>query len=886
LHVLPIIVIGLASGGLYALSAIGLVCIYRGSRVLNLALGGVAAWGGYLFVSLRDAHGIPALLAGAIVLAAAAAFGIAVYFLLIRPIRGNTELLKIVMTLGLLSVLTGTIVIVFGTQPQFVSSSLPKASVHVFGTDIGEDRLLIILIAAVLSGAFGLWSAYGKRAIATRAMADNEAGVTALGYSPNALGALNWALGSMLAALAGMLLAPIVGLSPGSIPVIVVPALSAALLGRFVSYGWAFGGGLVLGVLEALATRYISMAGWGFAVPFIVVVAVLIGRRDLGANRSRIERAMPIARELGWGNACLLAALAAVVALGSEQWTSAVTLTMCFAILTLSLVVVVGYVNQISLAQLAIAGIAAILSIQLMSAGLPFVFVPIVAAIIGAAVGLVIAVPALRLSGVNLAVVTIGASVALSNLVFDQAGGVNGFTIKPPTLFGANLLSILYPRSYGFFVLFWLAVAVLAVMALRRSGLGRQLLALRTNERAATALGVNVARAKILAFCLASALAGLGGILLVTRLTNASFGMGWDYTDSVNLVVTVILAGVTSARGGILAGALVSGGLAFTALTQVSWISNNYALVSGALLILTVLINPRGATFIPERPGRQRDAIASLPVASQQPARPLKISGVSVAFGGVQAVSDVSVEINSGTVVGIIGPNGAGKTTLLDAICGFTPMSGSVRLGDTELTGLAAHRRVRQGLARVFQGTELFDDLTIAQNLSVGREASGQKGISQAARDWIEMAGIGADMDKLPASLSLGQRKLVGVARALVAGPSILLLDEPGAGLGHRERQLLSAAVRMLAERYDMGIAVIDHDMPLILATCGTTYVLVNGRLLAQGTPDAVLSDEAVRHAYLGSVSEAAYEALSARTAASQEVPPGPAGSGTNQAKE
>ena len=353
---IPIIVIGLASGGLYALSAIGLVSIYRGSRVLNLSLGGVAAWGGYLFVSLRDAHGLPGLLAGAIVLAAAAVFGVVVYFLLIRPIRDGTELLKIVMTLGMLSVLTGAIVIVFGSQPKFVKSSLPTGSIHFLGADVGEDRLLIILIAAVLSAALGLWSAYGKRAIATRAMADNEAGVVALGYSPNVLGALNWALGSALAALAGIFLAPIVGLSPGSIPIIVVPALSAALLGRFVSYGWAFGGGLAIGVLEALATRYISMSGWGFAVPFIVVIVVLIGRRELGGNRSRIERAMPIARELGWLNAVLLAIFAAIIAFGSEQWTSAITVTMCFAILGLSVVVVVGYVNQISLAPLAIAG--------------------------------------------------------------------------------------------------------------------------------------------------------------------------------------------------------------------------------------------------------------------------------------------------------------------------------------------------------------------------------------------------------------------------------------------------------------------------------------------------------------------------------------------------
>ena len=373
-----------------------------------------------------------------------------------------------------------------------------------------------------------------------------------------------------------------------------------------------------------------------------------------------------------------------------------------------------------------------------------------------------LAIPALRLSGVNLAVVTIGASVALSNVVFVEAGGVNGYTIKPPTLFGASMLSIIYPRSYGFFILFWLVLAVLAVMALRRSGFGRQLLALRTNERAATALGVNVARAKILAFCLASALAGLGGILLVTRLTNASFGTGWDYTDSINLVVAVILAGVTSARGGIIAGALVSGGLAFTALTQVTWISNNFALVSGVLLILTVLINPRGATFIPERRAGRKDAISSLAVADRRPAQSLSVTGVSVSFGGVQAVSDVSIDIRSGVIVGIIGPNGAGKTTLLDAICGFTAMSGSLTLGPTALTSLAAYRRVRRGVARVFQGTELFDDLTIAQNLSVARDACGQKGISGAARDWIEMTGLSDELDKLPGSLSLGRRSSPG----------------------------------------------------------------------------------------------------------------------------
>jgi ABC-type branched-subunit amino acid transport system ATPase component/ABC-type branched-subunit amino acid transport system permease subunit len=850
------IVLGLATGGLYALGSLGVVCIYRGSKVLNLAIGGIATWAGYLFEKARDSWGIPGLPSGALVVLAGAAFGVIAYMLVIRPIRDKTELQKLVMSLALFSTLVGAAQLTFGSQPEIVNSSLPTNAVKLFGTDVGEDRLLILGMALAVAAIVAVWSSRSRIALAMHAVAENERGLVSLGYSPHVVGALSWAVGCALSAFAGVLLAPIVGLSPASLEAIVVPSLAAGLLGRFDSYGWAVVGGLGIGLVESIVTRYVSATGWSSAAPALVIVVALLLRRDRESNRSRVSEGIPLARELPILNLLVLALLAGVALFASTTWITASTTSMCFGILALSLVVIVGYGNQISIAQMAIAGLSALLSAFLMRhLGIPFILVPILGALIGGIVGVLIGIPALRLSGVNLAVTTIALSQAVEQVVFDNNslnGGYAGIDLKDPKVFGIDVNALIHERAYAWFALFWLIVAALAVLWTRRSGFGRRLLAVRTNERAAAALGVKVARTKVLAFAISSALAGLAGVLLAFTNTNLNVTSGFSYTDSINLIVLALIAGITSTRGGLVGGVLAIGGLFYAAVTHISFVTNNYTLISGVLLMIAVLRHPQGVTYVREREETESDLPTEI---MEGPApEPLTVEGVSVAFGGVKAVSGMSVTVSPGQVVGIVGPNGAGKTTLLDAICGLAPVaSGSVVVGARDVSRMNASGRANAGLARVFQGVELFEDLTVAQNLRVPIDAGGWGNkLPSVASEFIARTGLESDFAKLPSALSLGRRKLVAVARALVSNPTVILLDEPAAGVGHGEAAGLGAAIRELADRHGLAVALVDHDLPLVMATSDVVAVMADGALIASGTPAEILANRRVRDAYLG----------------------------------
>lgn len=241
----------------------------------------------------------------------------------------------------------------------------------------------------------------------------------------------------------------------------------------------------------------------------------------------------------------------------------------------------------------------------------------------------------------------------------------------------------------------------------------------------------------------------------------------------------------------------------------------------------------------------------------------LEVQGLSVSFGGLQAVRDVMLQIPSGSVTGLIGPNGAGKTTTIDALCGFVDARGTIELGGRRLDGLVPHERARAGLARTFQSIELFDDLTVAENLLVaaspGRWWSTAFDLVAPRRDArrvdvggiLELVGIADLADALPPSLSHGRRRLVSVARALATRPRLLLLDEPAAGLDPDETVALGALLRRLPER-GIGVLLVDHDMSLVLDVCRDLIVLDVGAVIASGPTADVSRDPAVTAAYLG----------------------------------
>lgn len=251
----------------------------------------------------------------------------------------------------------------------------------------------------------------------------------------------------------------------------------------------------------------------------------------------------------------------------------------------------------------------------------------------------------------------------------------------------------------------------------------------------------------------------------------------------------------------------------------------------------------------------------------------LELRRLSVTFGGLHAVDGVDLDVDDGTLVGLIGPNGAGKTTLIDSVTGIVASRGRILFRGDRIDRLPAHRRARRGLVRTFQSLELFDDITVRENLLVAAETLDWRTAvtaplrfranarsSARADEVLETLGIQDLADRLPDSLSLGERKLVTVGRALAGDPKLLLLDEPAAGLDSEASIELGGTLRRLVER-GLAMLLVDHDMGLVLDVCDYVYVLEFGRVIAKGTPREVSTDQRVIEAYLGADNEYAASA-------------------------
>jgi ABC-type branched-subunit amino acid transport system ATPase component/branched-subunit amino acid ABC-type transport system permease component len=879
--------LGLGVGALYTLAAHGLIVVYRGSGVLNFALGATAMAGVFVAWELQYERGWPFVPSAIVGIAFSALLGVLTHVLIMKPLRRASSLVRVIATLGVLVTLQAAAVLRYDSNARQVASELPTDRWTLWGeVVITVDRLLLLLIAVVMT--VGLWMLYRltQFGFSTTAVAENERSASALGISPDRTAILNWALGSGIAAFAGIFVVPIITLQVTAMTTLVLSALAVALVADFRSFPIALLAGLLLGIGETEANRFIDQQGFGESLPFLVIIVWLVIRGRALPLRDYFLQRLP---SVGSGRVSwpwLAAGCAVVIWLLSildTAWIDAITVTLGVAIVLLSIVVLTGYAGQLSLAQFAIAGFGAWVTGRLVAGqGVPFLPAMLIGVVATVPLGVLFALPAVRTRGINLAIVTLGLGTTIELVLFrnrEYTGGVQGTQVGNPSIFGYDLGSIRHPTRYGIAMLVMFVLAALVVANVRRGRSGRRLIAVRTNERAAAALGISVPVAKLFAFGLSAAIAAVGGIMLAFRLTSISY-TSFTNSTSITFVGQALIGGIGYLVGPILGATLSPAALGQQILESLfSGVGRYIQLISGLAILALVLLNQDGVAaeqvrqigLIKQRLAPKAKAVrprlaevaTESDVVRVEP-RVLTVEDLTVRYGGTVAVDNVTLSVTPGRITGLIGPNGAGKTSLVDAISGFTAAEGRVDLAGVDLSPLSAARRARAGVTRSFQSLELFEDSTVLDNLSVAADPQDFRSYlfdlvrpinpplpAEVVRAIHEFR-LDDDLDRLVRDLPYGKRRLLAIARAVAMHPSVILLDEPAAGLGDAETAELAVVVRRLAEVWGMAVLVIEHDMNFVMGLCDDLVVLDFGRRIAAGPPDEVRANPAVIAAYLG----------------------------------
>ena len=622
--------LGLGAGALIASIALGVVLIYRGSGVINVATGAIAMTGAYVFWSFKTGYfgfHLSSAPAFVLTLVCMAGLGVLIELAIFRPLRNAAPLAKLAASLGLLLVLQAGVIVVFGDSPKSAPSMLPSGTVTIFDRVVPVDRFvlagIVIVVAAVLAALYR-WTPFG---LSTRAASENEVSAMLAGLSPTRLAVVNTVLAGIVAGGLGVLVAPLLTLDSQSLAFQVVPALGAALLAGFTSFFIACFAGLAIGLVQSLLLFWGPTQSWwptdvGGApirglpelfVFLVIVLALFLRGASLPGRGELVEKRLPaVPRPERLLRPSVLASVAGVVALivFPYDFRQALINSLLGVLICLSLVVIIGFVGQISVVQLALAGVAGFtmshLTTDVGGVWARFPISLLIGASVATIIGLIVAVSALRVRGVSLVVVTLAAAVALEQFGFLNArwgGGDRGSPVTQPELGELNLSPHASFRGvdgglpspvFGFLVLAATILLGLLVANVRRSSLGQRMLAVRSNERAAAAAGINVRNTKLAGFGIAAFIAGMAGALYAYNFGSVSYSR-FGALAALGLIAFAYFGGITMVSGAVIAGIGATEGLFPHAFDAWFGLSGTWALlVGGFALIITLLINPEG----------------------------------------------------------------------------------------------------------------------------------------------------------------------------------------------------------------------------------------------------------------------------------------------------
>lgn len=949
------LVLGLLNGLIVGLLAVGLVLVYKSNRFLNLAHAQLGTLSAMLLAKWVLDWGWNWWLAFAVAIAVGVVTGLLVERVVgaLRRRSGSTVRL-LLLSVAISQVLLGlTFIPALGTSqshsqiyPQPFNSHLRVGGVTLTGNFVLVAIVIPILVVAL--AAFLRYSVLGK---AIRAAANNPDAARLCGISVAKVSAVTWAMAGGLSAVSAVFQAPeqpnfnLASLGP----YLLMLTLGAAAFGAFVSLPAALGGGLLLGLVSQFVLSETSNGSEAeLAVFATILIVVLVRGRTIakvfalagGAGEAqqvvRVPpelRSSPLVRyQRSWLTGISLAVALIFPRLpffNTESNRFLLVLILVYAVIAVGLTMLIGWAGQVSLGHFAVVGLAGYLTAR-WSAHWTLPAILLVAGVIGAAVMVLVGVPALRVGGLALAVTTMGFAVITDDWLLRQswAGNTSPFAPVVPAKLGPGLGTPTSMLSIYYVALAVLVLVAAGASALRRLGPGRVVVAVRDNELVAASFGINPASVKLAILAVSGFFAATGGVLWAEAWRTVSTD---QFTPdlSVAIIALPVIGGLGSV-GGAVAAAVALYMSTFFIGDHVTGIFGNFGHNIGFLLFLAgmgqvgiLLQYPRGiagaaqswwqryldrrAQLVSQWSSPVRMTPISTPAGGARPADSVSDAGresatrrrvataaeavgalnggaptedrlpilttreVEVRFGGVVALDRPAIEVYPGEIVGLIGPNGAGKTTLINVISGvLRPEGGSVQISGREIADLPADFRSAFGIARTFQDARLFGGLTVTETIQTAIAYRRKVGVvsalvyapwarvtenqsRRAAQAMLERFGLTPWADTLTSELSTGTRRICDLAAQVATEPSLLLLDEPTAGVAQREAEAFGPLLRRIRQELDCSVLIVEHDMPLLMGLCDRVYAMEAGRVIAEGNPDEIRHNPLVVASYLGS---------------------------------